>query len=153
MRWMSWPGSQLASWDRERKAKMTGPEFYMVDTTLPISWYYLTHVFLNWTFKGKFTYFDHSGAERHHTPFWISTVVPLYPWQIHSKTSSGGTSLVVQWLRPRTPNVGGPGSIPGPGTRSHMLQLRVCMPQLKIPHVATKIPRAATKTRCSQINA
>ena len=31
-----------------------------------------------------------------------------------------GTSLVVQWVRLRTPNVGGPGSIPGQVTRSHM---------------------------------
>ncbi|TEA38516.1 hypothetical protein DBR06_SOUSAS110424, partial [Sousa chinensis] len=43
-------------------------------------------------------------------------------------------SLVVQWLRLRTPNAGGLGSIPGHGTRSHMPQLRVHMPQLKIPH-------------------
>ena len=32
-----------------------------------------------------------------------------------------GASLVVQWLRLRSPDVGGPGSIPGQGTRSHML--------------------------------
>ena len=44
---------------------------------------------------------------------------------------------VVQWLRLHSPNAGGPGSIPGQGTRSHM-------PQLKIPH-------AATKTWCSHI--
>ena len=30
-----------------------------------------------------------------------------------------------QWLRFRAPNVGDLGSIPGQGTRSHMLQLRV----------------------------
>ena len=36
-----------------------------------------------------------------------------------------GTSLVVQWLRLYTPNAGGPGLIPGLGTRSHMLQLKV----------------------------
>ncbi|TEA32556.1 hypothetical protein DBR06_SOUSAS4910043, partial [Sousa chinensis] len=47
-------------------------------------------------------------------------------------------SLVVQWLRLRAPKAGGPGSIPGQGTRAYMLQLRVCMPQLKIPHAATK---------------
>ncbi|TEA23206.1 hypothetical protein DBR06_SOUSAS5510012, partial [Sousa chinensis] len=40
-------------------------------------------------------------------------------------------SLVVQWLRLRTPNAGGPDSTPGQGTRSHMPQLRVRMPQLK----------------------
>ena len=42
----------------------------------------------------------------------------------------GGTSLVVQWLRLHAPTVGGPGSIPGQGTRSYMLQLRACMVQI-----------------------
>ena len=40
-------------------------------------------------------------------------------------------SLVVQWLTLRAPNAAGPGSIPGQGTRSHMLLIRVCMSQLK----------------------
>ena len=31
---------------------------------------------------------------------------------------------MVQWLRLRALNAGGPGLIPGQGTRSHMLQLR-----------------------------
>ena len=31
-----------------------------------------------------------------------------------------GTSLVAQWLRPHTPNAGGPGSFPAQGNRSHM---------------------------------
>ena len=53
--------------------------------------------------------------------------------------------LVVQWLRLRAPNAGGPGLIPGQGIRSRIMQLRACMTQLKIP-------RAATKTHCSQIN-
>ena len=35
-----------------------------------------------------------------------------------------GTFLVLQWLRLRAPNAGGPGSIPGQGNR-------FCMPQLK----------------------
>ena len=35
------------------------------------------------------------------------------------------TSLVAQWLRPCAPNAGEPGSIPGQGTRSHMLQLKI----------------------------
>ena len=39
---------------------------------------------------------------------------------------------MVQWLRLHTPNAGGPGSSPGQGTKSHMPQLRVHMPQLKI---------------------
>ena len=38
-----------------------------------------------------------------------------------------------------------PGLIPGQGTSSHMLQLRVCMLQ-------RKVPRAATETRHSQMN-
>ena len=48
-----------------------------------------------------------------------------------------GTSLVVQWLRLRTPNSGGPGSIPGQGTRS-------CMPQLS-PHAAIEDPTRGSK--------
>ena len=47
------------------------------------------------------------------------------------KNSVLGTSLVVQWLRPCTPNAGGPGSLSGQGTRPHMLQLS--------SHAATKI--------------
>ena len=41
------------------------------------------------------------------------------------------TSLVVQWLRLHAPNAGDLGSIPGQGTRSHILQLRCWMPQLR----------------------
>ena len=37
------------------------------------------------------------------------------------QNASSGTSLVVQWLRLHAPNVGGPASIPGQGTRSCML--------------------------------
>ena len=65
--------------------------------------------------------------------------------------NTGGTSLVVQWLRQHAPNAGGPGVIPGQRTRSHM-------PQLKIPCAATKtwhsqieiypyIPQRATSAR------
>ena len=46
--------------------------------------------------------------------------------------------MVVQWLRLCAPNAGGPGSTPGQGTGSHMVQL--------------KILRATTKTKHSQIN-
>ena len=56
--------------------------------------------------------------------------------QIHSllpKKPLWETSLVVQWLRHRASNAGGPGSIPRQGSRSHILQLRVLMPQLKDP--------------------
>ena len=44
------------------------------------------------------------------------------------------------------------GSVPGRGTRSHMLQLRVHVLQLKIPHAAMKIKHPTTKTLHSQIN-
>ena len=42
-----------------------------------------------------------------------------------------------------SPNAGGLGLIPGQGTRSHMLQLRVHMPQLKTPHATrkTQVPK------------
>ena len=52
---------------------------------------------------------------------------------------------MVQWLRLQAPYAGGPGLMPGQGTGSHMLRLRVCMLQLTIMH-------AATKTCHSQIN-
>ena len=63
-------------------------------------------------------------------------------------------SLMVQCLRLHVPNAGVLGLIPGQGTRSPMLQQRVCMslrahmPQLNITHAATKdpIPHAETKT-------
>ena len=42
------------------------------------------------------------------------------------------TSVVVQWLRLCAPNAKGPGSIPGQGTRFHMLQLRFCILQLNM---------------------
>ena len=53
---------------------------------------------------------------------------------------------MVQWIRPRAPNAGDLGLIPGQGTSpTCMPQLRVCMPQLR------SLP-AATKTQCNQIN-
>ena len=36
------------------------------------------------------------------------------------KTQQAATSLVVQWLRVHAPYAGGPGSIPGQRTSSHM---------------------------------
>lgn len=46
--------------------------------------------------------------------------------------------MVVQRLRFIGPNVHILGLIPSQGNRSYMLQLRVGMPKLKIPHAATK---------------
>ena len=60
------------------------------------------------------------------TPFsWISGIIGLR----HGNNNGNEhiikwTSQAVQWLRLRAPNAGGPGFIPGRGTRSHMLQLR-----------------------------
>ena len=57
----------------------------------------------------------------------------------HSQKSVTGIFLVVQWLRVHVPNAGDMGSIPGQGTRSHVLQLRVCLLQrkLKTPYTTT----------------
>ena len=66
-----------------------------------------------------------------------------------------GASMVVQWLRLCFPNAGGPVSVPGRDTTSHMLWLRVHIPQLKISMLQLKIPHAATKTedpRCYKYN-
>ena len=52
---------------------------------------------------------------------------------------TSGTSLVVQWLRLHAPRAGGAEFDPWSGIGSHMLQLRVRMPQLKNPHVTTEI--------------
>ena len=51
-----------------------------------------------------------------------------------------GTSLMAQWLKHHAPSVGGPGLIPGEGTRYHMQQQR------------SKILHNSIKTSCSQIN-
>ena len=55
-------------------------------------------------------------------------------WKGDMKDFPGGPALARLWA----PKAGGPGLIPGQGTRSHMLQLRVHMPQLKISYTATK---------------
>ena len=64
---------------------------------------------------------------------------------IHSANMNWGTSLVVQRLRPHSLKTKGLGLIPGQGTRTDMMQLRVHMLQQK-----PKIPCAAAKTWCSQ---
>lgn len=44
--------------------------------------------------------------------------------------------MVVQQLRLRAPNAGELGLIPGGRTQSHMLQLSVCMLELKMPQLS-----------------
>ena len=69
---------------------------------------------------------------RKHTPHFshqlafCKDLAPLTKTCCQNTTS--GASLVVQWLRLRAPNAGDTGSIPGQGTRSHVMQLiRVSM--------------------------
>ena len=55
------------------------------------------------------------------------------------KNKTLGTSLMIQWLRFHAPNAGGPGLISGQGTRSHMLQLKVCMRVCACVHVCVYV--------------
>ena len=70
---------------------------------------------------------------------------------IRSKVSSAGP--VAGTLRSQCRGLG---LIPGRGTRSHVLQLRVCVPQLKtpcaLPQQRQEILYATTKTQHSEIN-
>ena len=47
--------------------------------------------------------------------------------------------MVILLLKLCAPNAGGPNLIPGQETRFHLLQLRVCMPQVKILHPTMKM--------------
>ena len=50
-------------------------------------------------------------------------------------------------------NGGSPSSIPGQGTRSHLQQLRVHMPQPKTSHAATETPvQPNEKTKIKKMN-
>ena len=48
-----------------------------------------------------------------------------------------GTSLVGQWLRLHAPNAGDLGYIPGQGTRSHTLQLKILHAKTETQHSQT----------------
>ena len=48
-----------------------------------------------------------------------------------TKKVCAGTSLVVQWLRLYIPSAGASGLIPGQETRSHMLQPKTWLNQIK----------------------
>ena len=61
------------------------------------------------------------------------------------KNLPAGTFLVVQWLKLHAPNAGGPSSIPGQGTRSHVLQLNIL-------HAVSKMPLITTKSWHTQIS-
>ena len=53
-------------------------------------------------------------------------------WTAGIKTYTEGASLVVQWLRLHASNDGGPSLIPGQGTRSYMLQLKIQLATTKM---------------------
>ena len=56
--------------------------------------------------------------------FWIGSCnrkETFVEENVNPKKVCSGNSLPVQWLRLHTPNSEGPGSIPGQGTRSHVL--------------------------------
>ena len=79
--------------------------------------------------------------------YFIQPVV-THSWiAIVFKKGKRRTSPEVQWLRLHTPSAGGLGSIPGLGTRSCMLQLRVLM-----HNKDQKIPYATSKTWYSQMS-
>ena len=60
-----------------------------------------------------------------HVPYMLSCVTLLVPYNIlNAYPKKMGTSLVIQWLRRYATNAGHQGSMPGEGTRSHMLHLR-----------------------------
>ena len=59
----------------------------------------------------------------------LSLLVFLIHSFIHLFIEQLGNFLVVQWLRLHASNAGGPGSIPGQGTKPDMPHLRVCMLQ------------------------
>ena len=71
------------------------------------------------------------------------TDTALERWKVAeiSQQRHKGTSLVVRSLGPHAPSARGPAPISAQGTRPHLLQLRVCMLQLKIPHALSKDQR------------
>ena len=65
-------------------------------------------------------------------------------WIIHSRIRNLGMSLVVQWLRFQVPTAGGPGSMPGQGTK---IQLSLCYSQ-KVKKKQTKNKKLKIFTKC-----
>ena len=70
---------------------------------------------------------------------WTCPLELMEAWRLDETKKRGGTSLVVQRLRPHTPNEGGLGLISGQGTRHHM-------PRLKTPQATVK---SKDPTRCN----
>ena len=124
---------------------------------VPVYKFLLLHILVNtWHHQFFFFFWSHytacgilvpqpgiepgSSAVKAQSPNLKMTREFLEIHEFEFKTS--GTSLLVQWPSFWAYNAGGPSSIPGQGTRSHMPQLRVHLPQLKLEH-------ATTNTWCS----
>ena len=56
-------------------------------------------------------------------------------WEENQDTMPQKTVWAGHWLRRHASNAEGQGSVPGQGTGSHMLQLKICMLQIR-PGVA-----------------
>ena len=88
--------------------------------------------------KTYFTPHDR-GSESVTQPSWL---IRLHGIQILGMIFKTGrrTFLVGKWIRLHDPKAGSWDSVPGQGTISYILQLRVCLLQLKkIPHATTGI--------------
>ena len=124
----------LVSWQVHQPAK-GGPSFGLSSLLFPLSGPLCPHL-ATWLL---------SPPSDIHSTVTFSGRLPKHSLQ----NCNAKTSRVVQWLSLWAPNAAGPGSIPGQGTRSHMPQLRVQIPQLKFPWAATKDLSATTKTSYS----
>ena len=101
-----------------------------------------------------YTYMSHFAVQQKLTQHCKSTIFEYLKKKNEKiqKTKGQGTSLVVQWLRVPAPNAGGPDSIPAHRARSHVPQLTIRMPQLKILPQRSKIPCGKAKNWHSQIH-
>ena len=72
------------------------------------------------------------------SPWGLGCPGRALPHSARGAAAGSGTSLVVPWLRLCAPSGGGPGLIPGQGTRDHMLQPRVHRLRLETPRVIAK---------------
>ena len=77
-------------------------------------------------------------------PSWCSNLLTSFIFPYIFFENSGIWLLFSPLPKLYTPKLGGPDSIPVGGTRSHMLQLKSCIPQLrlKIPHAAIRLGTA-----------
>ena len=82
----------------------------------------------------------------HLCPLWSTTTFHTLPdprvYCTEQHYMKQGTSLVIQQLRLNAPSAGGPGSIPGQGARSHMLQLKILSAATNSQHSQIKKPKS-----------